>query len=129
MAGTLKAQITATTTGLMGTGGDEASISFSSSVSVDGPVVITGATSNLKTIYTSIPTHATKITYLYVRNTGVTVTNDLVTIKLGGAAVMTLGYDQWAFIPVAPTVSMAIGNAASGGALLALADYAYFTEV
>ena len=129
MAGTLKAQITATSTGLMGTGGDEANIGFTSSVSVDAPAVTTGGVSNLKTIYTSIPTHATKTTYLYVRNTGVTVTNDPITIKLGGAAVMTLGYDQWAFIPVAATISMEIGNAASGGALLALAEYAYFTEV
>lgn len=129
MAGTLKAQITATTTGLMGTGGDEAHISFTSSVSVDAPAVTTGSISELKTGYTSIPTHATKVTHLYVRNTGVTVTNDPVTIKLGGVAVMTLGYGQWALIPVAATISMAIGNAASGGALTALAEYAYFTEV
>jgi hypothetical protein len=129
MAGTLKAQITATTTGLMGTGGDEANISFSSSVSVDSPVVTTGSISHLKTVYTTIPTNATKITYLYVRNTGVTVTNDLVTIKIGGAEVMTLGFDEWAFFPVAANKAMEIGNGAGAGALSALADYAYFTEV
>jgi hypothetical protein len=127
MAGTLKAQITATTSGLFGTGGDELNLSFTSSVAVDVPVVTTGSISHARTVYTTIPTPA-KETYVYVRNTGAASVNDEVTITLGGAAVMILTYDQWAFFPVKASTAITIGNSAGSGSLVALADYAYFTE-
>jgi|TARA_R100000084_G_C4582052_1_gene114275 hypothetical protein len=127
MAGTLKASITATTSGLFGTGGDELNLSFTSSVAVDTPVVTTGSISHTRGVYTTIPTPA-KETYVYVRNTGATSVNDEVTVTLAGAAAMILTFDQWAFFPVKSGVAITIGNSAGSGSLSALADYAYFTE-
>ena len=127
MAGTLQASITATTSGLFGTGGDELNLSFTSSVAVDVPVVTTGSISHLRGASTTIPTTAKEL-YVYVRNTGVTGVNDEVTISLGGSAVMVLTFDQWAFFPVKASTAITIGNSAGSGSLLALADYAYFAE-
>tara|TARA_R110001592_G_scaffold362314_1_gene675746 strand:- start:531 stop:923 length:393 start_codon:yes stop_codon:yes gene_type:complete len=128
MAGTLKAQITASTTGLMGTGGDELSLSFTSSVAVDNPSVITGSVSLAHSASSAIFTVAKEV-YVYVRNTGTTASaNDELQLKIGGTAVMVLTYGQWAFFPVKASSAFAIASNAGSGSLKANADYAYFTE-
>tara|TARA_Y100001937_G_scaffold38432_1_gene54650 strand:+ start:1625 stop:2017 length:393 start_codon:yes stop_codon:yes gene_type:complete len=128
MAGTLKASINATTTGLMGTGGDELNLSFTSSVAVDNPSVITGTVSLAHSVDQAIFTVAKEV-YVYVRNTGTSATaNDEIQIKIGGNAVMILTFGQFAFFPVKASQAFVIGSAAGSGSLKANADYAYFTE-
>ena len=128
MAGTLKASITATTTGLMGTGGDELNLNFTSSVAVDNPSVITGTVSLAHSTDQAIFTVAKEV-YVYVRNTGTSGTaNDEIQIKIGGNAVMILTFGQFAFFPVKASQAFVIGSAAGSGSLKANADYAYFTE-
>tara|TARA_Y100000004_G_C8789020_1_gene358392 strand:- start:168 stop:560 length:393 start_codon:yes stop_codon:yes gene_type:complete len=128
MAGTLNASITATTTGLMGTGGDELNLNFTSSVAVDNPSVITGTVSLAHSTDQSIFTVAKEV-YVYVRNTGTSASaNDEIQIKIGGNAVMILTFGQFAFFPVKASQAFVIGNANGSGSLKANADYAYFTE-
>ena len=127
MAGTLNASITATTTGLMGTGGDELNLNFTS-VAVDNPSVITGTVSLAHSTDQAIFTVAKEV-YVYVRNTGTSATaNDEIQIKIGGNAVMILTFGQFAFFPVKASQAFVIGSAAGSGSLKANADYAYFTE-
>ena len=130
MAGTLKAQIAATTTGLMGTGGDELNLNFTSSLAVDNPSIITGCVSQAHSTGTTIiaGTLAKEI-YVYVRNTGTSaVTHDEIQIKIGGAAVMILTFGQWTFFPLKASNACILESGAGSGALKANADYAYFTE-